>query len=92
MRCSRRGSRASRRRELRERLSARSYIADEREPSLTVLRSVPVLGERELAVQPPLGLGLVVDAIEADDSLEEDVQLGVGRRVASNLEQGSKDV
>jgi hypothetical protein len=55
------------------------------EPSLTILRSVPVLWERELAVEPPLRLGLVVDAIEADNSLKEDVKLGVGRRIASNL-------
>jgi hypothetical protein len=58
----------------------------------TILRRVPVLRDGELAVKPALGLGLIVDRVEADDALEEDVELGMGRRVGGDFVQGLKDV
>lgn len=44
-----------------------------RERGRTVLGRVPVARDGELAVQAALGLGLVVDRVEADDALQEDV-------------------
>lgn len=43
-------------------------------------------------MEAPLGLGLVVDAVEADDALEEDVQLGVRSRILGHLEQRKENV
>jgi hypothetical protein len=53
---------------------------------------VPVLCSRELPERSSLRLGLVVDAIEPDNSLKEDVQLGMGRRVAGDFEEGLEEV
>ena len=48
---------------------------------------IPQLRIRILLVDPPLRLGLIVDGIEADDALQEYMQLRVRRRVLRNFEK-----
>lgn len=57
-----------------------------------VHRSVPDARVRVLLVDTTLGLGLIVDRVETNDALEENMELGVARRIASDLEQGLEDV
>ena len=56
------------------------------------LTRVPHARRRELAVQPPFRLGLVVHTIKPDHALEEDVEFRMGGRILGDLKEGSKDV
>lgn len=56
------------------------------------LLRVPQLRIGELLVEAPLGLGLVVDTVKANDALQEDVQLWVGPGVLGHLKQRKEDV
>jgi hypothetical protein len=56
------------------------------------LRVIPVFRVGELLVVAALGLRLVVNRIEADDTLQKGVQLRVGRRFLRDFEQGSENV
>jgi hypothetical protein len=47
---------------------------------------------RELFVDAAFDLALVVDGVEADDALEEDVQLRVRARVARDFKERLEDV
>lgn len=54
--------------------------------------SVPDAGVRVLLVDAALSLGLIIDRVETNDSLEEDVEVGVAGRVLCDLEQRLEDV
>lgn len=54
--------------------------------------SVPNAGVRVLLVDATLGLGFVIDRVETNDSLKEDVKVGVAGRVLCDLEQRLEDV
>jgi hypothetical protein len=56
------------------------------------LREVPKARVRELLVDPPLNLGLIVNGIEADHALEEDMKLRVCLRVLRHFKEGAEDV
>jgi hypothetical protein len=51
------------------------------------LSGVPGTSDRELAEETPLGFGFIVNAVEAYNPLQEDVQFGMRRRIFSDLEQ-----
>lgn len=51
------------------------------------LLAVPKSRVGELPMNPSLGLGLVIDAVEPDDSLQENVQFGMRARVLRHFEQ-----
>lgn len=53
---------------------------------------VPDLRYWELSVQSALRFALVINAIEANDSLEEDMKLFMAGRIFRNFEEGLKDV
>jgi hypothetical protein len=53
---------------------------------------LPHLWYRELLEQSPLDFALIVDTVEADDTLKKDVKFGVRRGVLGNFEKGLEDV
>jgi hypothetical protein len=57
-----------------------------------VLCAIPFFGNRILLVQSTLNFTLVVHAVETNDSVEENMELGVAGRVFRDLEQGPKDI
>lgn len=57
-----------------------------------VLFSIPLLGDWELAVQSPLGLALIVNAVKTNHALQEDVQLRMAVRILRDFEQGLEDI
>ncbi len=58
-----------------------------------VLEIGPLFGRRYFAVEHGmLGFALVVDRVEANDVLEEPVELRMGARIVGRLEQRSKQV
>ena len=57
-----------------------------------ILFCVPLFGGRELPIQPPLHLALVVDAIEADYSLEEYVEFRMRGWITGDFEEWLKDI
>lgn len=57
-----------------------------------VLLCAPFLWKGKLLVHTPLDFALVVDTIEAYDSLQEDVKLGMGGGVSSDLEERLKHI
>jgi hypothetical protein len=56
------------------------------------LRKIPKLRIRELLVNPPLNFRLIIDRVEANYTLEEDVELGMALRILSHFEQRSENV
>lgn len=73
-------------------LAGERSIEKKRRRRLTILRRVPIFRQREFAVQPPFSFRLVIDTVEADDTLQEDVQLGMARWVTSDFEERVEDV
>lgn len=57
-----------------------------------VLGCVPVFRKGEFAVEATFRLGLVVNRIESNDSLQEDVELGMGRGISRDFEKRLEDV
>lgn len=57
-----------------------------------ILLGVPFAGNRVLAVEPTLGLALVINTIESDHSLEEDMKLGVTGGVLGHFEQWLENI
>ena len=57
-----------------------------------VLLRVPVRRIREFAVQPALGLALIVNAIDADNALKKDVQLRMRGRILCRFKEWCEDV
>ena len=57
-----------------------------------VLQRVPLLGQRELAIDAAFSLALIVHGIETNHTLQENVQLGVRLRVSGDFEQGLEEV
>ena len=56
------------------------------------LLRIPKPGVRELLVEPTFRLRLIVNAVEADDTLQEDMELRVGRRILRNLEERKENI
>lgn len=57
-----------------------------------VVRKVPSEGGRRIEVEVVLGDGLVVDGVKADDSPEEDVELGIAGGVGGDVKEGEEEV
>lgn len=57
-----------------------------------VLLRVPHVRDGELSKQAPLCLALVIDTVEPNDSLEENVELLMARRVFGDLEERLEEV
>lgn len=57
-----------------------------------ILFRVPDLWYRELLEQSAFRLTLVIDAVESNDSLQEDVEFGVASRVFGNFKQRLEEI
>lgn len=54
--------------------------------------SVPHFGGRELAIESSLGFGFIVDRVKSYDSLKENMELRMGRRILSYFKQRLENV
>lgn len=54
--------------------------------------SVPHFSSRELAIESSLGFGFIVDRVKSYDSLKENMELRMGRRILSYFEQRLENV
>ena len=57
-----------------------------------VLSRIPIFRQGELSVESTFCLRFVVDRIETDDSLEEDVKLGMRGWIGGDLEERLEDI